>query len=127
MENVVVVVVVTMRDGSLGSGMRFDWENLRDPRLLIASSERKVCSILVNRTRCAESGNKLTISVEKRSLKSCAVLLAFNSVVASCSQFRDCPGIVITRNKQAPVLAGQERTLVNGRSSSVIRSNLDDV
>lgn len=70
MEKVVVVVVVTMRDGSLGSGIRFDCENLRDPRLLIASSERKVCSTLVNRTRWAESGNKLTIKVENRSLKS---------------------------------------------------------
>jgi hypothetical protein len=71
MEKVVVVVVVTIREGSLGSGIRFDCENLRDPRLLMASSERKVCSILVNRTRWAESGNRLTINVEKRSLKSC--------------------------------------------------------
>src|SRR5690554_3993535 len=38
-EKVVVVVVVTIRDASLGSGMRFDCENLSDPRLLIASSE----------------------------------------------------------------------------------------
>ena len=42
MENVVVVVVVTIREGSLGSGMRFDCENFKDPRLLIASSEVKV-------------------------------------------------------------------------------------
>jgi hypothetical protein len=42
MEKVVVVVVVTMREGSLGSGMRFDCENFNEPRLLIASSERKV-------------------------------------------------------------------------------------
>lgn len=42
MEKVVVVVVVTILEGSLGSGMRLDWENFRDPRLLIASSERKV-------------------------------------------------------------------------------------
>jgi hypothetical protein len=69
-EKVVVVVVVTMRDGSFGSGIRLDCENLRDPRLLMASSERKVCSTFVNRTRCAESGNKLTINVENRSLKS---------------------------------------------------------
>ena len=41
-EKVVVVVVVTTRDESLGSGMRFDWENLREPRLLIASSDMKV-------------------------------------------------------------------------------------
>jgi hypothetical protein len=45
MEKVVVVVVVTIREGSLGSGMRFDCENLSDPRLVIASSEVKVCSI----------------------------------------------------------------------------------
>ncbi len=42
MEKVVVVVVVTILEGSLGSGIRFDWENLRDPRLLIASSDVKV-------------------------------------------------------------------------------------
>src|SRR3569833_2740805 len=71
MEKVVVVVVGTMRDGSLGSGMRLDWENLRDPRLLIASSDRNVCSTLVKRTRCADNGSRLTTSVEKRSLKSC--------------------------------------------------------
>jgi hypothetical protein len=70
MEKVVVVVVVTMREGSLGSGILFDCENLRDPRLLMASSERNVCSTLVNRTRCAESGSRLTINVENRSLKS---------------------------------------------------------
>ena len=44
MENVVVVVVVTIRDGSFGSGIRLDWENLRDPRLFIASSDVNVCS-----------------------------------------------------------------------------------
>ena len=70
MEKVVVVVVVTIRDGSFGSGILFDWENLSDPRLLMASSDRKVCSTFVSRTRCAESGNRLTISVPKRSLKS---------------------------------------------------------
>ena len=70
MEKVVVVVVVTMRDGSLGSGIRFDCENLREPRLLMASSDKNVCSILVNLTRWAPNGNKLTIKVEKRSLKS---------------------------------------------------------
>lgn len=44
-EKVVVVVVVTIREGSFGSGIRFDWENFKDPRLLMASSEVKVCSI----------------------------------------------------------------------------------
>ena len=72
MEKVVVVVVVTIREGSFGSGMRFDCENLREPRLLIASSERKVCSTLVNRTLWADNGSRLTTSVEKRSLKSCS-------------------------------------------------------
>jgi hypothetical protein len=68
-EKVVVVVVVTMREGSLGSGIRFDWENLRDPKLLIASSEVKVWSYLVKRTRW-ESNFKLTIKVENKSMKS---------------------------------------------------------
>lgn len=69
-EKVVVVVVVTIRDGSFGSGIRFDCENFRDPRFVIASSVVNVCSIRVKRTRCGVSG-RLTISVEKRSLKSC--------------------------------------------------------
>ncbi len=34
MEKVVVVVVVTMREGSLGSGIRFDCENLREPQIV---------------------------------------------------------------------------------------------
>ena len=37
-EKVVVVVVVTMREGSRGSGPRFDWENLRAARFAAASS-----------------------------------------------------------------------------------------
>lgn len=41
-EKVVVVVVVTIREGSFGSGMRFDCENLSDPRFVTASSEVKV-------------------------------------------------------------------------------------
>jgi hypothetical protein len=41
-EKVVVVVVVTILVGSFGSGMRFDWENLRDPRFVRASSVVKV-------------------------------------------------------------------------------------
>ena len=39
-EKVVVVVVVITREGSLGSGPRFDWENLREARLAAASSLR---------------------------------------------------------------------------------------
>ena len=69
MEKVVVVVVVTMRDGSLGSGIRFDCENLSEPRLLTASSDVNVCSTFWKRTRCGLSG-RLTTRVEKRSLKS---------------------------------------------------------
>src|ERR1700704_1164210 len=65
-ENVVVVVVVTIREGSFGSGMRLDWENFRDPKLLIASSDKNECSILVNRTRCCASG-RLTTNVANRS------------------------------------------------------------
>jgi hypothetical protein len=41
-EKVVVVVVVTTREESFGSGMRFDWENFKEPRLVMASSEVKV-------------------------------------------------------------------------------------
>lgn len=66
----VVVVVVIMRQGFLGSGRRLDWEDLRRIRLLIASSERKVCSTLTNRTRWAERGSRLMTRVEKISLKS---------------------------------------------------------
>jgi hypothetical protein len=51
MENVVVVVVVTILDGSLGSGMRLDCENLREPRFVMASSVVKVCSTRDRRTR----------------------------------------------------------------------------
>ncbi len=65
-----VVVVVTIRDGSFGSGIRFDCENLSEPKLVIASSVVKVCSMRVNRTRCGMSG-RLTMRVENRSLKSC--------------------------------------------------------
>ena len=70
-ENVVVVVVMTQRDGLLGSGIRFDWENFNDPKFVIASSERNVSSTFWNRTRCAVSG-KLVTSVQNRSLKSLA-------------------------------------------------------
>jgi hypothetical protein len=38
MEKVVVVVVVTMREGSRGSGPRLDWANLRLERWATASS-----------------------------------------------------------------------------------------
>jgi len=38
MVKVVVVVLVITRDGSLGSGTRLDWENLREARLAAASS-----------------------------------------------------------------------------------------
>lgn len=68
-EKVVVVVVVTTRDESLGSGMRLDWENLREPRLVMASSEVNVKSIILKRTRWGVSGSE-TMRVEKRSLKS---------------------------------------------------------
>lgn len=71
MEKVVVVVVVTILEGSLGSGMRFDCENFSEPRLLMASSERKVYSTFDNRTRCAERGSRLTMRVANKSLKSC--------------------------------------------------------
>lgn len=69
-EKVVVVVVVTILVGSLGSGMRFDCENLSEPKLVRASSVVKLCSWREKRTRCELSG-KLTMSVENKSLKSC--------------------------------------------------------
>jgi hypothetical protein len=68
-EKVVVVVVVTILVGSFGSGIRFDCENLREPRLVRASSVVKLCSWREKRTRCELSG-KLTMSVENKSLKS---------------------------------------------------------
>lgn len=68
-ENVVVVVVVTIREGSLGSGIRFDWENLSDPKLFIASSDKNEWSTRVNRTRWGANG-KLTTKVANKSLKS---------------------------------------------------------
>lgn len=37
-EKVVVVVVVITREGSLGSGPRFDWENFSEARFWAASS-----------------------------------------------------------------------------------------
>lgn len=73
MENVVVVVVVTIRVESFGSGIRFDCENFSEPRFVMASSVVNVFSTLVNRTLCVVRG-RLTISVEKRSLKSCALV-----------------------------------------------------
>jgi hypothetical protein len=73
-ENVVVVVVVTILDGSLGSGIRFDCENLREPRLFIPSSERKEWSTLVNRTRWGANG-RLTTNVANKSVKSFQILV----------------------------------------------------
>lgn len=69
-ENVVVVVVVTIRAGSLGSGMRLDCENLSEPRFVIASSVVNVWSIRLNRTRCGVRGSE-TMRVAKRSFRSC--------------------------------------------------------
>ena len=68
-ENVVVVVVITHREGLFGSGIRFDCENFNEPRFVIASSERNVSSTLEKRTRCGVRGKLVTI-VENRSLKS---------------------------------------------------------
>jgi hypothetical protein len=69
MLKVVVVVVVTILEGSLGSGMRFDWLNFKEPKLLIASSDAKEKGYDLNRKRWVERGSD-TIKVEKRSLKS---------------------------------------------------------
>lgn len=49
-ENVVVVVVVTILLGSFGSGILLDWENLRDPRFPMASSEVKLKAYVLNLT-----------------------------------------------------------------------------
>lgn len=64
-----VVVVTTHLAGFLGSGIRLDWENFREPRLVMASSDRKVSSTREKRTRWGVSG-RLVTRVEKRSLKS---------------------------------------------------------
>ena len=40
-EKVVVVVVVTIRDLSLGSGPRLDWENFKEAKFRAASSLEK--------------------------------------------------------------------------------------
>lgn len=47
MEKVVVVVVVMIREGSLGSGPRFDCENLSDARFRAASSLQRTVSWVV--------------------------------------------------------------------------------
>lgn len=53
-EKVVVVVVVTIREGSRGSGPRLDWENLRDARFKAASSlKEKGSNSQYKRTRAA--------------------------------------------------------------------------
>jgi hypothetical protein len=44
-EKVVVVVVVITREGSLGSGPRLDWENLREARFAAASSLMRVAKM----------------------------------------------------------------------------------
>ena len=59
MEKVVVVVVVMMREGSLGSGPRFDCENLSDARFWAASSlerNRKGLSWGVWRCKVGKNG-----------------------------------------------------------------------
>lgn len=90
MENVVVVVVVTTREGSLGSGPRFDWENLSDARFWAASSleregvefgkgeekgntdvENELGNVRKN-CLCVESWRE-TIKVAKRSRVSCGI------------------------------------------------------
>lgn len=86
MLKVVVVVVTTDLWGLVGSGILFDCENRREPKLVMASSDKNVSSCLVNMTRCEDNGI-LTIRVANKSLKS----------------------------------------LVNGRSVSVMRSVLDEV
>lgn len=74
-EKVVVVVVVTMRLGSFGSGMRLDCENLREPRFLMASSGKKEWLTLGDQNRDRElvelvSSFRLTMRVVNRSSKS---------------------------------------------------------
>jgi hypothetical protein len=105
-EKVVVVVVVTILEGSLGSGIRLDWENFSDPRLLMASSDKNECSTLVSRTRCPASG-RLTTNVAKRSLKSYE-----GKILALQSNIRSISAVF---------------TLVNGLSSEVMRNKREDV
>lgn len=55
----------------------------------MASSDRKVYSTLVNRTRWAESGRRLTTRVEKRSLKSYRAAELANATMMSKSTESD--------------------------------------
>lgn len=66
MLNVVVVVVVTTLLGSLGSGARFDCENLRAERFSAASSVVKEFGYVLKYCLCVVSSRE-TMSVAKRS------------------------------------------------------------
>jgi len=66
MENVVVVVVVTTREGSLGSGPRFDCENLREAKFCAASSVENEFANVRKNCLWDESCND-TMRVAKRS------------------------------------------------------------
>lgn len=70
MLNVVVVVVVTTREGSFGSGVRFDCENLRAERFSAASSVVNELEYDLNICRCVVSCRE-AIRVAKRSCMSC--------------------------------------------------------
>lgn len=110
----------------------------------MASSDRKVYSTLVNRTRWAESGSKLTTRVEKRSLKSYLCnrqrvffffFLSFPfwktgfQEYAMAQRLRVCAQEVKRRLKAHQTRLGRttRRTFVNGRSSSVMRNKREDV
>jgi hypothetical protein len=72
MEKVVVVVVVTMREASLGSVVRLDWEKRRDARLAAASSVVKEFGYDLKKRVCVESSSE-TIKVANKSCVSCQV------------------------------------------------------
>ena len=63
-------MVVITRDGSLGSGALFDWENLRADRFSAASSVVKELGYDLNNCRCVDNC-KETIKVANRSCVSC--------------------------------------------------------
>lgn len=97
MEKVVVVVVVTTREGSLGSGPRFDCENFREARFCAASSVEKELGNVLKNCLCGPSWSD-TIRVAKRSrvsfkkgLPRFVVFIIWDEV--ACASWSACEGI----------------------------------
>lgn len=97
MEKVVVVVVITHLSGFFGSGTRFDWVNLSEPRLVMASSEVNVSSALENLYRCGVRG-RLATRVANKSLKS---LVKGRSSSVMRKTFEDAWCILLATRREA--------------------------